>query len=172
MTYVVHKSMKHASSAGLGAAAPTSATAQFFNIEEVVGDIVEGVAGQVMQGVTSSIDRNMDRVTTVVSDGLDRFVSSPKGAALFQKISEKAESAVLQVVSNQKTNLALLGVAGVAFMMGSVAVGSKMSPMRTKIAFGIGAAALAAVAFGVGSPPALTPVKPPFDLSKLPKRIS
>lgn len=174
MAYIPHKKHRVGLGATTGTATPLASTASatsLFDIDELVGNIVEGVTGEVIQGVTSSIDRGMDRATSVISDGLDRFVDSPKGAALFNKIGEKAEGAILQVVSNQKTNLALLGVAGVAMMIGSVSVGSRMNPAKSKLAFGIGAAALAVIALGLGSPPKapmMPPVKIPGGLPSLP----
>lgn len=153
MAYIPHKP-KPLETLQLG----STYSSQSSGLGDIVGDVVQGVAGQLLKGVSAAVDKEMDKFSEVIANGLDKFVDSPKGTVLFEKIGNKAESAILQVVSNQRTNLALLGVAGIAFVIGGTSVGSRVSPNKAKFAFGLGAAALAAIALGVGSPPPLPQV--------------
>jgi hypothetical protein len=99
--------------------------------------------------------------TTSAGAGLDKFLDSPAGVALSDKLQAKAEKVAVGVVKNNQVNLALLGVAGTAIVMGSVNVGSKMSPRATKLAFAVAGVALALVASGVFSPVEKLPTPPP-----------
>lgn len=124
----------------------------FPNVDDLVSRVVTSVGNRVTTDVTRIVEVGVDRMTSSAGAGLDKFLDSPAGVALADKLQEKAEKVAVGVVKNNQVNLALLGVAGTAIVMGSVNVGSKMSPGAAKLAFAIAGVAVALVASGVFSP--------------------
>lgn len=124
----------------------------FPNVDDLVSRVVTSVGNRVTTDVTRIVEVGVDRMTSSAGAGLDKFLDSPAGVALADKLQEKVEKVAVGVVKNNQVNLALLGVAGTAIVMGSVNVGSKMSPGATKLAFAIAGVAVALVASGVFSP--------------------
>ena len=139
-----------------------------FNVDDLVSRVVTSVGNRVTTDVTRIVEVGVDRMTTAAGAGLDKFLDSPAGLALSDKLQAKAEKIAVGVVKNNQVNLALLGVAGTAIVMGSVNVGSKMSPRATKLAFAIAGVAVALVASGIFSP--VDPAQQPPLVKKPPPR--
>ena len=139
-----------------------------FNVDDLVSRVVTNVGNRVTADVTRIVEVGVDRMTSSAGAGLDKFLDSPAGVALADKMQEKAEKIAVRVVKNNQVNLALLGVAGTAIVMGSVNVGSKMSPGATRLAFAIAGVAVALVASGVFSP--VDPTQQPPLVKKPPPR--
>lgn len=147
------------SSAGLGALG--------FDIEElatsITSRVINGVTTKVTSDLSKVIDKGVERVATSAAAGFDRFIDSPAGVALQDKVEAKATEVASRVVQKHQVNLALLGLAGAALVMGSVNVGSKLSPRAAQLSFLVAGVAAALAASGVFSKE--PPVTPPSKIS-------
>lgn len=123
------------------------------DVEEFAGALAQRVADRVSREVASAMDVGVNRITTAVGTGIDRFVDSPAGTAVFEKLQSKVDGAVVGAVKNHQAEIAVLGVAALALFLGSSSLASKMGPRGTRTSFMVGAAALALVASGVLAPP-------------------
>lgn len=136
--------------------------------DKVTGELTRAT-GQLTSALSTQIDRGVERMSSAAGVGLDRFLDSQAGTALFAKIEDKVDAVGTGVVKKHKIELALLGVAGLAFFMGGANAATKMGPRATKVAFAAGAVALALVASGVFAPPEdVPPVVPPKTPPKNP----
>lgn len=147
MSYHVH----------LGAAPATaSASPSSFsmpNVEELAARIGQRVADRVSTETAKAVENGVAKITAAVGTGVDRFISSPAGEAVFNKLENKLDDVVVNTVKKRQIELALLGVAGLALFMGGGSLAAKMGPRATTTAFVVGAAALALVATGTFAPP-------------------
>lgn len=114
---------------------------------------VNKASGRLTSVVSTAAAQGVERMTTAAGVGLDRFLDSPAGTALFTKIEDKVDRVASNALKKRQAELAALGVAGLALVMGSVNVGSRMSRKQTLLAFAVGAAALGLVASGSLAPP-------------------
>ena len=137
-----------------------------FNVEDIAGRIAQRVGDRVTSEVSRVVDRGVERMSESAGAGMDRFLDSSAGVALFDKIEEKFDRVLVNTVKKRQVELALLGIAAVSLVMGSVAVGSKMSPNVTKLSFLVAGLSLAVVASGVASPQE----PPPVPVRRLPGR--
>jgi len=150
----------------LGATALTASPAGF-NVEDIAGRIAQRVGDRVTSEVSRVVDRGVERMAESAGAGLDRFLDSPSGVALFDKIEDKFDRVLINTAKKHQIELALLGIASVSLIMGSVAVGSKMSPNLTRASFLIAGLSLAVIASGVVS----QQEPPPVPKRRLPGRV-
>lgn len=123
------------------------------NIEDLAARLAQGVASRVTTEVVRAVDTGVDRVAGAVSTSMTRFLDSPAGATLIEKVGDKVDSVAVDVAKKHQAELAMLGVAGLAFFMGGAGLASRMGSRGTGVAFAVGTAALALVASGVLAPP-------------------
>jgi len=124
---------------------------------------VNKASGRLTSAVSTAAAQGVERMTSAAGVGLDRFLDSPAGTALLTKIEDKVDRVASNALQKRQVELAALGIAGLALVMGSVSVGSRMSRKQTIMAFALGATAVGLVASG-----ALAPPEPPAP--KLPSR--
>jgi hypothetical protein len=163
--------MSHYVYLGATAIPATTATtsALGLNVDELATRIGQRVADRVSTEVARAVDSGVSKITAAVGTGVDRFIDSPAGDAVFDKLENKIDDVGVNVIKKHKIELALLGVAGLALFMGGSNVAGKMGPRGTRVAFTVGAAALALVASGVFAPPDDAPV-PPAPIRRTPAR--
>lgn len=137
-------------------------------VSDRVASEVTRAAGQLTTTVSTAVDRGVERMSTAAGVGLDRFLDSPAGTALFNKIEDKVDAVGTSVVKKHKLELALLGMAGLSFFMGGSNLAGRLGPRGTRVAFAVGGVALALVASGVFAPSDELPVVPPK--TRLPAR--
>jgi hypothetical protein len=142
------------------------------SVDEIAGRVAAAVTNRVSSELSKGIDRGVERMTAAASAGFDRFLDSPKGEAAFDKLEDKLSDVAVNTANKHQTNLALLGVAGTAIVMGSVYVGSKMSARAAALSFLVGGIAVGLVASGVFSPPDEDAAKlpPPAPIRRTPVR--
>lgn len=151
------------------AARPSLGALGFDNVDDLAARVASRVATSVTDKVTSdlskAVDRGVERITGAAGAGLDRFLDSAAGKALADKLETKASTIAVNVVKKRQVELALLGVAGLAFFMGGSNLANRMGPRGTRVAFAVGAVALGLVASGVFAPADdATPSAPPLPL--------
>jgi hypothetical protein len=147
-------------------ATPTSATtsstattsALGLNVDELATRIGQRVADRVSTEVARAVDSGVSKITAAVGTGVDRFIDSPAGEAVFDKLESKLDQVAVNTVKKHQTELALLGLAGLALFMGGGSLATKMGPKATTTAFVVGASALALVVTGVFAPPEEAPL--------------
>lgn len=136
---------------------PSLGALGFDNIDDIAARIAGRVATSVTERVTAdlskAVDRGVERITGAAGTGLDRFLDSSAGKALADKLETKASTIAVNVVKKRQIELALLGVAGLAFFMGGSNLANRMGPRGTRVSFAVGAVVLGLVASGVFSPP-------------------
>lgn len=157
--YVVHRPAAALGAISLGG-----------SVDEIAGRVAEVVTNRVSSELARGIDRGVERMSTAAGAGLDRFLDSPAGAAVLDKLENKLSNVVVNTANKHQTNLALLGVAGAAVVMGSVYVGSKMSSRAAALSFLVGGIAVGLVATGVFSPPDDAVPAPPTPIRRTPVR--
>lgn len=132
------------------------------DVDAIATRIGQRVSDRVSTEVARAVDNGVNKITAAVGTGVDRFVDSPAGTAVFDKLQDKLSNVVVETVKERQIELALLGVAGLALFMGGSNLAGRMGPRGTRVAFAVGAAALGLVVSGVFAPPdETTPVKPP-----------
>lgn len=139
-------------------ATPATVSPAGFNVEDIANRIAQRVENRVTSEVSRIVDRGVERMSESAGAGLDRFLDSPAGVALFDKIETKFDRVLVNTAKKHQLELAFLGIAAVSLVMGSVAVGSKMSPTLTRASFLLAGLSLAVVASGVVSPEEPPPV--------------
>ena len=127
---------------------------------------VNRASGRLTSAVSTAAAQGVERMVASSGVGLDRFLDSPAGTALFTKIEDKVDRVASNALKKRQTELAVLGVAGLALVMGSVSVGGRMNRKQTLLAFAVGAAAIGVIASGALAPPEAPPVPPPPPLKK------
>jgi hypothetical protein len=153
--------MSHYVHLGAATTASAASTSPFgFDVDDLAARIGRKVADRVSTEVARAVDGGVSKITAAVGTGVDKFVDSPAGEAVFDKLENKIDAVGVNVITKHKVELALLGVAGLALFMGGSNVAGKMGPRGTRVAFAVGAAALALVASGVFAPPDDAPVPP------------
>lgn len=143
---------------GATSTATSSSFPSGFSADEIAARIVQRVGDRVTGEVSKIVENGVERMTSSAGAGLDRFLDSPAGVALLDKVEDKFDKVLINTVKKRQVELALLGIAATAIVMGGVAVGSKMSPTLTKLSFLIAGISLAVVASGAVSPPEPVPV--------------
>jgi hypothetical protein len=138
---------------------------------QVAGRVTEAVANRVSSELSRGIDRGVERMSEAASTGFDRFLDSPTGKKAFDKLENKLSNVAVNTANRHQTNLALLGIAGAAIVMGSVYVGSKMTSRGAALAFLVGGVTAGLVASGVFSPPDEDATKPPVPPVTLPSPV-
>lgn len=130
------------------------------DLEDLASRLASRVTSRVTTEVVRAVDTGVDRVAGAVSTGMTRFLDSPAGTALFDKVGAKVDSVAVESLKKRQAELAMLGVAGLAFFMGGAGLASRMGSRGTGVAFAVGTAALALVASGALAPP--EPKTPPL----------
>jgi hypothetical protein len=150
----------------------TASAQSLFNVDSAVQTIgkrvsdsvvseVNKASGRLTSAVSTAAAQGVERMTSAAGVGLDRFLDSPAGTALFTKIEDKVDRVASNALKKRQAELAALGIAGLALVMGSVSVGSRMSRKQTLVAFALGATAVGLVASGALAPPEPPAPKPP-----------
>lgn len=139
-------------------ATPTTLSPASFSVEDIANRVAQRVENKVTTEVSRIVENGVERMTTAAGVGLDRFLDSPAGVALLDKVESKFDRVIVNTVKKHQIELALLGIAAASVVMGGVAVGSKMTPTLTKASFLVAGLSLAIVASGVVSPEDPLPV--------------
>lgn len=102
----------------------------------------EQLDGVLEDFVSSVASRQFDVLIDAASDRFSKYLDSPKGEALMQKIETRAEETSLRLLYKHKWSLALLGIGAVSLTTVGVSLGAKLGPKGTQLAAVIGFAAL------------------------------
>ena len=149
----------HLGSTPTASASSTATTSSLgIDVDALATRIGQRVADRVSTEVARAVDNGVNKITAAVGTGVDRFIDSSAGEAVFDKLESKLDSVATNTLKKHQIELALLGVAGLALFMGGSNLAGRMGPRGTRVSFTIGAAALALVASGVFAPPEPPPL--------------
>ena len=149
----------HLGATPTASASSTATTSSFgVDVDALATRIGQRVADRVSTEVARAVDSGVNKITAAVGTGVDRFVDSPAGTAVFDKLQDKLSNVVVETVKERQIELALLGIAGLALFMGGSNLAGRLGPRGTRVSFAVGAAALGLVVSGVFAPPEPPPL--------------